>query len=58
MRKNIIRIDGDDFIGWCCSVCTWEMTAPRLNSVAGTMALNRLAQQKFDKHNCASTTLG
>jgi hypothetical protein len=32
------------------------MTAPRLDSTAGALALNRVAQQKFDKHNCTSAT--
>jgi hypothetical protein len=56
MKRNLIRVDGDDFIGWCCSLCEWDMTAPRLDSTAGALALNRVAQKKFEKHNCTVGT--
>jgi hypothetical protein len=56
MKRNLIRIDDADFIGWCCSFCQWEMTAPRLNSTAGALALNRVAQATFEKHNCTAST--
>jgi hypothetical protein len=56
MKRNLIRVDGDDFIGWCCSLCEWDMTAPRLDSTAGALALNRVAQKKFEKHNCTVST--
>jgi len=41
VKRHIIRVDAEDFIGWCCSFCPWEMTAPRLDSTAGALALNR-----------------
>jgi hypothetical protein len=28
MNKHLIRVDGDDFGGRCCSRCTWGMTTP------------------------------
>jgi hypothetical protein len=52
MNKRLIRVDGDDFTGWCCSHCAWNMTAPRLESTVAALALNRLAQKKFEKHRC------
>jgi hypothetical protein len=30
MKKHLIRVDGDDFSGWCRSHCTWGMTTPLL----------------------------
>lgn len=48
MNKRLIWVDGDDFSGWCCSHCTWRMTAPRLDSTVATLAFNRLAQEDFE----------
>jgi hypothetical protein len=31
------------------------MTVPRLDSTVAALALNRVAQETFEKHNCAST---
>ncbi len=50
--RELIWIDGDDFTGWCCSRCTWGMTAPRLDSTVAAITFNRLAQQDFEKHSC------
>ena len=52
MDKRLIWIDGDDFSGWCCSRCTWGMTA-HLDSTVAALAFNRLAQETFEKHDCA-----
>src|SRR5439155_23996736 len=27
MNKRLIWVEGDDFTGWCCSHCTWGITA-------------------------------
>jgi hypothetical protein len=52
MNKRLIRVDDDDFTGWCCSHCPWDMTAPRLESTTAALAFNRLAQNNFEKHRC------
>src|SRR6266852_2835903 len=36
MSKRLIRVQGDDFTGWCCSHCTWGITTPRLESTVGS----------------------
>jgi hypothetical protein len=53
MNKRLIWVEGDDFSGWCCSICQWGMTAPHLDSTVAALAFNRLAQETFDKHHCA-----
>jgi hypothetical protein len=52
MDKRLIRVDGDDFSGWCCSRCPWGMTTPLLESTVAALAFNRVAQEDFEKHNC------
>jgi hypothetical protein len=56
MNKHLIWVDGDDFSGWCCSSCEWSITAPHLESTVAAPAFNRLAQETFEKHNCADGT--
>jgi hypothetical protein len=56
MNKRLIRVDGDDFSGWCCSHCTWGMTAPLLESTVAALAFNRVAQEDFEKHSCLHNT--
>jgi len=51
MNKRLIWVD-DGFSGWCCSHCTWGMTAPRLESTVAALAFNRVAQEDFEKHTC------
>ena len=56
MSKRLIRVEGDDFTGWCCSHCPWGLTAPYLESTVAALAFNRLAQETFEKHRCADST--
>jgi transposase len=42
--------------GWCCSHCTWGITAPHLESTVAALAFNRLAQETFEKHDCTTST--
>ena len=56
MDKRLIRVDGDDFSGWCCSRCGWSMTAPLLESTAACLAFNRVAHEDFEKHACNPNT--
>ena len=58
MNKHLIWIDGDDFSGWCCSDCTWGMTAPRLESTVAALTFNRVAQEDFEKHACVHNAHG
>ena len=53
MDIRLIRVDGDDFSGWCCSRCPWGMTTPLLESTVAAIAFNRVAQEDFAKHTCA-----
>jgi len=55
MSKRLIWVEGDDFTGWCCSLCPWGITAPRLESTVAALAFNRLARETFEKHNCAGS---
>jgi len=55
MSKHLIWMDEADFSGWCCSHCTWGMTAPHLDSTMAALAFNRLAQETFEKHTCGET---
>jgi hypothetical protein len=43
-----------DLAGWCCPVCTWGITAPRLDSTIAALAFNRVAQEDFERHSCES----
>jgi len=56
MQRRLIWIDGDDFTGWCCSVRPWGMTAPHLDSTVAALAFNRVAQETFEKHDCAGNS--
>jgi hypothetical protein len=56
MNKRLIRVEGDDFTGWCCSHCTWGIIAPRLESTLAALAFNRVAQDSFEKHACAHSS--
>jgi hypothetical protein len=55
-NKRLIWVEGDDFTGRCCSHCTWGITVPHLESTVAALAFNRLAQETFEKHNCADST--
>jgi len=50
--KRLIWVGAENFSGWCCSHCTWAITAPRMDSTVAALAFNRVAQQVFDKHTC------
>ena len=52
--KRMIWIDGDEFTGWCCSLCPWGITMPHLESTVAALAFNRVAQEDFLKHDCAA----
>jgi hypothetical protein len=49
----MIWAEDERLTGWCCSHCTWGITAPRLESTVAALSFNRLAQETFEKHNCA-----
>jgi hypothetical protein len=55
-NKRMIWAEADDFTGWCCSHCTWGISAPRLESTVAALAFNRLAQETFEKHICADVS--
>jgi hypothetical protein len=39
------------------SHCTWGITTPHLESTVAALAFNRLAQETFEKHECAAHPL-
>ncbi len=51
---QMIWVEEDEFTGWCCSACGWGITMPRLDSTVATLAFNRVAQETFEKHDCAA----
>jgi hypothetical protein len=55
MDKRLIWIEDEQFTGYCCSQCTWAMTAARLESTVAALAFNRVAQEDFEKHVCIYT---
>ena len=55
MNRRIIWIEDETFTGWCCSHCTWGLTAPRLESTVAALAFNRVAQEGFEKHDCTGS---
>jgi hypothetical protein len=56
MNKRLIRVDGDDFTGWCCSHCPWDMITPRLESTVAALALTG-SLRKLLKSTGATTAL-
>jgi hypothetical protein len=55
MATRMIWLEDDEFTGWCCPHCTWSVVAPRLASTVAALAFNRLAQETFERHNCAES---
>lgn len=53
MPRRMIWIEDEAFTGWCCSLCMWGLTAPKLHTTVAALAFNRVAQESFDKHECA-----
>ena len=53
MARHMIWIEDERFSGWCCSHCEWDLTAPRLDSNVAALALNRVAQENFETHECS-----
>jgi hypothetical protein len=54
MGRRMIWLDNEEFSGWCCSECQWGLLVPRLESTVAALAFNRLAQQEFANHDCAT----
>jgi hypothetical protein len=58
MPQRMIWIEDENLTGWCCSQCNCGLIAPRLESTVAALAFNRVAQERFEKHGCASSTHG
>jgi hypothetical protein len=54
MERRMIWIEDDEFTGWCCSDCQWGIIVPHLDSTVAALAFNRVAQEEFEKHDCAT----
>lgn len=54
MPTRMIWIEDETFTGWCCPICTWGITAPRLDSTVAALAFNRVALEDFERHSCGS----
>ena len=55
MSRRMIWAEDERRTGWCCSHCTWGITARHLESTVAALSFNRLAQETFEKHNCADS---
>ncbi len=51
---QMIWVEEDEFTGWCCPACSWGMSMPRLDSTVAALEFNRVAQETFEKHDCAA----
>jgi len=58
MAKRMIWVEDEHFTGWCCSRCPWGVIAPCLESTVAALAFNRVAQDGFEKHECAGSADG
>lgn len=56
MERRMIWIEDDEFTGWCCSDCQWGIIVRHLDSAVAALAFNRVAQEEFQKHDCATST--
>jgi len=56
MNRRMIWVGDDEYAGWCCSECSWNIVVPHLESMVAALAFNRVAQEEFEKHNCATGT--
>jgi hypothetical protein len=54
MDRHMIWIEDGELTGWCCSDCQWELVVPRMESSQAALAFNRVAQEEFQKHDCAT----
>jgi hypothetical protein len=54
MERRMIWIEDEEFTGWCCSACQWGIIVPHLDSTVAALAFNRVAQEEFEKHDCAT----
>jgi hypothetical protein len=54
MDRYMIWVEDREFTGWCCSDCEWELVVPRMESTVAALAFNRVAQEEFGKHDCAT----
>ena len=50
----MIWIEDDTISAWCGSDCQWSIAAPYLESTVAAIRFNRVAQESFEKHNCAA----
>ncbi len=54
MGRSIIWMSEPSFRGWGCSDCEWNEPVPTLlSSAEAKSAYDRLAQTKFQKHECS-----
>ena len=56
MSKRSIWVEGVDFHRLVLLPLHLGITAPRLEGTRAALAFNRLAQETFEKHNCADST--
>src|SRR5712691_3410349 len=46
MSRRMIWAEDERLTGWCCSQCSWGLTAPRLESTLAALAFKRVAQDR------------
>jgi hypothetical protein len=50
----MIWAESETVTGWCCSHCAWSIATPRLETTVAAISFNRVAQETFEQHDCAS----
>lgn len=55
-KRRMIWAEDETIAGWCCSHCSWSIAAPRLESTVAAIRFNRVAQEGFEQHDCASSS--
>ena len=57
-NRRMIWAEDETITGWCCSHCPWSITAPHLETTVAAITFNRVAQETFERHDCASISSG
>jgi hypothetical protein len=53
-NRRMIWAESETVTGWCCSHCAWSIATPRLETTVAAISFNRVAQETFERHDCAS----
>lgn len=54
--RRMVWAEDETVSGWCCSHCSWSIAAPHLETTVAAISFNRVAQDTFERHDCASSS--